>query len=174
MPRSRTVLSSIALALALSVGVLASMALGATTKSFTVSGSELGATSTLGVFAGTATGELSGSWLAAVEHTPLDAEATITGGSFTFDTAIGGSPAFVTGTFTGGTVVLASEDPGCGQQVYHVTGDLGSLSVVSGTGVASGGSGTFGPIVLTHHRTAFFGLCFTFRATVSGPVRLTY
>ena len=69
----RTILLTISLAVTLAG--IPQVALAATTYADTVAGRELFATPTLGIFAGTATGQLPGSWYAAVQHTPLDVGA---------------------------------------------------------------------------------------------------
>ena len=154
--------------LALALLAIPQVALAATTYTDTLVGREFFATSTVGGFAGTATGDLPGSWFAVVEHTPLSPGATITGGQFGLSTTIGGRPATVTGTFSGGTVTQTGGLTGCQNQTYAVDGTLENVGPGGGTG-----TGTF-TATLTHLRTFFFGRCVTYGARVAGTVTLTF
>jgi hypothetical protein len=154
--------------LALALAAIPHLALAGTTYSDAIVGREFFATTTVGGFAGTATGDLPGSWLAIVEHTPLSTTATITGGDFALATEFGGQPATITGTFSGGTVTQTGGFAGCQDQTYVVHGTLQNVGVEGGTG-----SGTF-DAVLTHLRTSFFGRCVTYGARVTGTVSLTF
>ncbi len=162
----RTIVLTISLAVTLAS--IPQVALAATTYTDTVAGRELFATPTLGVFAGTATGQLPGSWYATVQHTPLSQSATITGGSFALSTSIKGEPATVKGTFIDGSVVQTGGFTGCVNQTYAVNGTLTNVGVGGGDG-----TGTF-VVTLTHYRTTFFGYCVTYKAIVVGSVTLTF
>ena len=166
-PRSITLTALAILALAAPAVALASQ-----TYSDTSSGSEYYFTSTDGRFTGTASGSLPGAWNANVEHTKLclscTPTATITGGSFQLATSLHGSPALVTGSFTGGTVQVINEGANCTNQTFAVRGLLGSVGPYGGTG-----TGTFNE-TLTHHRTSIFGNCVTYAATVTGTINLTF
>lgn len=148
-----------AVALLLVPGVAAA----ATTYTDTVKGFEYSATSTVGKFAGTATGQLPGAFNATVVHDPISAEVgtpvAITGGTFalyTFRT--------ITGTFrAGGTITLLESLPNCGNEKYRVAGPLA---------LDNGGSGTF-VVTLTHFRTPLGGGCLTYGARVAGSLTLT-
>jgi hypothetical protein len=135
-----------------------------TTYSDTAQGVEVYATSTEGVFTGTASGSLPGAWAATVVHSVLNPGATITGGSFSLTTAVNGVPTVVTGSFTKGSVTLDSPNQGCGNQVYSVDGTLGSVGELGGSHV---GTGSF-DATLTHYRFSFFGSCITYGATITG------
>lgn len=148
----------------------ASMALAATAYNDTISGAEYYATSTLGAFAGTANGDLPGTFDTQVEHTPLSSTATITGGSFTLYTAISGEPAFVTGTFASGTVAQVDKNTkACRDQHYAVNGTLQNVGV-NGSG---SGTGTFSA-TLTHYRLRIGQSCITYFATITGSVSLAF
>lgn len=154
--------------LALVFFAIPQLALAATTYTDTIVGREFFATSTVGGFAGTAAGDLPGSWFTVVEHTPLAPGATITGGQFGLSTTIDGRAATVTGTFSGGTVTQTGGLTGCQNQTYAVEGTLENVGSGGGTG-----TGTFSA-TLTHLRTFFFGRCITYGARVVGTVTLTF
>ena len=125
-----------------------------------IRGLEYSATSSVGKFAGAATGPLPGGWNATVVHVPLssivDDAVPITGGSFslyTFRT--------ITGRFTGGTVTLIESGPNCRNEKYRVVGTLGNLD--------DGGSGRF-DVTLIHHRRPLGGSCVAYGATVAGSL----
>jgi hypothetical protein len=129
----------------------------------TVSGAEYSATSTEGKFLGFSwgsTGE-TGFWRADIVHQPLSQTCYLTptgcaiapGGSILLATSSG---EIVNGAFTGGSVTLVREAPGCGTQIFHVVGQLAT----------SAGAAVF-DVALIHNRV-FFGGCLTVSATV-GP-----
>jgi hypothetical protein len=128
--RTTALIGVVMLALAAPMGALA-----AQTYSDMISGHEYYYTSTDGKFAGTASGALPGDWNADVQHTKLclscTPTATITDGSFSLATTLGGIPTLVTGTFTGGTVQVINQGTDCTNQTFAVNGILGS--VASGT-----------------------------------------
>lgn len=154
-----------AVALALLPGTAAAQ----TTYSDSIVGAEIAATSTQGTFVGTATGDLPGPWKAVINHTPLNPNATITGGSFSLWTLFGGIPTKVRGDVAGGTVTQTNAGAGCTNQTYNVAGTLANVSA----GTITGGTGSFA-VVLTHYRAfvPFFG-CATFSASVAGTLSLT-
>jgi hypothetical protein len=143
---------------------------GAATKtySFSISGTEVSATSTTGRFVGTASGSALGTWYAEVVHQPLSGPTGTqvniqSGGSFgmALDQA---EPAYVvSGQFSGGTIKVVDSGTSCKNQVYAVDGDLKNVSV-TGTGHFSA--------KLTHHRRSVLGRCWLYAATVSGTVTL--
>jgi hypothetical protein len=167
----RALLATIA-GLAASVITATSVA-AATHYQDTVSGYEVYATDTEGVFAGSASGALPGYWEADVLHTPLSGTpqtATITGGSFNLLTNLHSHPTLITGAFSGGSVVQTAGFSGCVNQVYQVTGQLTSVGVYGRPGH---GTGTFG-VTLTHHRISIGGYCVVYAATIAGAVALDF
>jgi hypothetical protein len=166
--RTITLIGASMLALATPVGALA-----AQTYNDTISGHEYYYTSTDGRFAGTASGALPGDWNADVQHTKLclscTPTATITGGSFSLATTLGGIPTLVTGKFTGGTVQVINKGANCTNQTFAVDGILGSV----GPWYSGHGSGTFAA-TLTHYRTSILGSCVTYGASVRGTIDLTF
>ena len=160
----RKVLLALVLALALAAAPQAALAASYTDS---IVGVEIYATSTLGVFTGSASGDLPGAWYAAVQHTPLSGSpqtATITGGSFKLRTTDGETT--VLGAFTGGSVTQTGGFSDCANQTYAVIGDLAISAPATGTGSFSA--------VLTHYRAIIFGRCVTYAASVVGQVTLDY
>lgn len=140
----------------------------ATTYTDALSGIEYFATSTEGFFTGTASGDLPGTFDTQVIHTPLDTTATITGGSFTLYTVIGGNATTVTGMFASGTVSQVDKNKhGCRDQHFAVSGTL------TNAGVDGSGTGTF-EATLTHYRTRVGAQCITYFATIIGSVSLIF
>jgi hypothetical protein len=153
------------------VGVVAAAALAllpggaeaTVSPTYAVSGAEYSATPTEGKFAGTANAGAGDAalWKADVLHQALSASCysgppgcpITAGGSITLVTS-GGD--IVSGSFTGGSITLVRRALGCGQQVFHVDGQLAT----------SVGSADFN-VALTHYRV-FLGSCVTVFATV-GP-----
>jgi hypothetical protein len=132
----------------------------AASRTVTLRGFEIGATPTAGTFAGT--GSSKTAWTAVVRHTRIErGQATIKGGSFRLASAGSGGRHVVRGTFTGGTVALISQAPGCGAQVYAVHG---RLALPSGAGSMT--------VRLTHHRRSVLGRCVAYSATVKGTAQL--
>jgi hypothetical protein len=166
--RTTTLIGLVVLALATPAGALAGQ-----TYTDTISGYEYYYTSTDGKFAGTASGALPGDWNADVQHTTLclscTPTATITGGSFSVATTLGGIPTLVSGKFTGGTVQVINKGASCTNQTFDVNGILGSV----GPWYSGPGTGTF-TAVLTHYRTSIFGSCVTYGASVKGTLSLTF
>jgi hypothetical protein len=138
------------------------------TYRFSVSGTEVSATSTTGRFVGTASGSALGTWYAEVVHDPLggpvNTQVSIrSGGSFgmALDQA---EPAYVvSGQFSGGTIKVLDSGARCTNQVYTVDGSLRNVSVT--------GTGHF-VATLTHHRRSVLGRCWLYAATVGGTVTL--
>lgn len=150
--------------------VLVPATAGAATKTsgFSISGTEVSATSTTGRFVGTASGSAVGTWYAEVVHARLGggigAQAAIqSGGSFGMALAQAEPAYVVSGQFSGGTITTIYSSTSCTNQVYDVEGDLKNVSVT--------GTGHFSAI-LTHHRRSVLGRCWLYAATVSGTVTL--
>jgi hypothetical protein len=158
-----------AMVLAAVLAVLPVPASAATTPksySYRVSGAEVYATTTVGRFAGTASGNgATGTWYAQVNHESLVGVSTaaITGGSFRM--ALNkATPAYtVEGQFAGGSIVKTQPGTNCTNQVYAVHGKLSNVSVTR--------AGSF-DVTLTHYRTRILGLCRTYSATVTGTLSL--
>jgi hypothetical protein len=140
---------------------------------FQIRGAEVAFTSTRGTFVGYGSGNASegSAWKAVVDHTPLSSQpASITGGRFTMGTlTLAPSADFVSGAFTEGTITETNPGIDCTKQTFRVSGTLADVS----TSTTSGGTGLF-DVVLTHHRSSFFGRCVTYAATVSGSASFTY
>jgi len=137
---------------------------GTKTYTFTISGTEVSATSTTGRFVGTASGSALGTWYAEVIHDPLGTSADIRpGGSFGMALHQAKPAYLVSGQFSRGTIAVKDSGANCTNQVYKVDGYLRNVSV-TGTGhvVAT----------LTHHRRAVLGRCWLYAATVGGTVTL--
>jgi hypothetical protein len=138
------------------------------TSRFSISGTEVSATSTTGRFVGAASGSALGTWYAEVVHVPLSggdgAQVAIqSGGSFgmALDQA---EPAYVvSGQFSGGTIKVLDSGARCTNQVYEVKGVLRN---VTGTGTGHVDA------KLTHHRKSVLGRCWLYAATVGGTVTL--
>src|SRR5919201_3503707 len=158
--RKALIASTVALIVA---AVLAPSALAAQQYQDSVSGVEVSATSTEGVFAGTASGDLPGLWAADVLHTPLSGSpesATITGGTFDLLTQYHNHYTDITGTFSGGSVVQTAGFTGCVDQVYAVTGQLVDVGIL---GKPDHGTGAF-DATLIHHRILLNGNCVIYAA----------
>jgi hypothetical protein len=138
------------------------------TYRFTISGTEVSATSTTGRFVGAASGSALGTWYAEVNHDPLGGGvgarvAIRSGGSFGMALAQADPAYVVSGQFSGGTITVKDPGAGCTNQVYAVDGSLRNVSVT--------GSGHF-VATLTHHRRSVLGRCWLYAATVAGTVTL--
>jgi hypothetical protein len=138
------------------------------TYGFSISGTEVSATSTTGRFVGTASGSALGTWYAEVVHEPLGggvgAQVAIrSGGSFGMALAQAEPAYVVSGQFSGGTITIKDSGAGCTNQVYTVNGSLRNVSVT--------GTGHFAA-TLTHHRRSVLGRCWLYAATVGGTVTL--
>ena len=165
------------LAFLAAVGLTALCATGTATAAQTyndaIRGYEYYFTSTEGRFAGTATGALPGSWDTRVHHTQLcytcHPTATIDGGSFSLATVVNGTPALVTGDFTGGTVQVTNPGANCTNQTFDVEGVLGNV----GRWPGGSGHGMFS-VTLTHYRHRVFGICVIYAASVTGSLSLTF
>jgi hypothetical protein len=152
----------LAVCLLVPLGVLSPTAAAATSPGYAVSGIELAATSTQGTFAGSAQGSAGDHaiWKAVVQHQALSSGcwtsgcAISSGGSFSL---LNGQLSTISGSFTGGSIKLIGQAPGCGLQQFDVTGNL----------TTSAGAGLF-HVTLTHYRVQLFGSCVSYFATVSG------
>ena len=138
------------------------------TSRFSISGTEVSATSTTGRFVGAASGSALGTWYAEVVHVPLGggvgAQVAIqSGGSFGMALAQAEPAYVVSGQFSRGTITTIKPGTNCKNQVYEVDGDLRNVSVT--------GTGHFAA-KLTHHRRSVLGRCWLYAATVSGTVTL--
>ncbi len=129
-------------------------------------GVEVYATSTEGVFTGTAGGSLPGAWAATVRHTVLSPNASINGGSFSLATAVSGTPTLVSGSFKKGSVTLMEQDGSCGDQVYRVWATIDDVGELGHTHTGWGSLSA----TLTHYRVSLFGACITYGATITGGV----
>ena len=150
--------------------VLVPATAGAATQTyrFSISGTEVSATSTTGRFVGAASGSALGTWYAEVVHVPLrggdGAQVAIqSGGSFGMALAQAEPAYVVSGQFSGGTITVTNAGDHCTNQVYAVDGDLKNVSVT--------GTGHFAA-TLTHHRRSVLGRCWLYAATVAGTVTL--
>lgn len=143
--------------------------------SFTIVGYEYAFTSTVGSFAGTATGNAGekAMWNATVEHDPLGSVPTyVNGGRVELATAGGsGHLDYATGTlgYHRGSITTLNPGSNCTNQQYLVTGALENVT----TSTTSGGSGTF-TARLTHYRYSLFGHCVIYKAGVRGTVSFSY
>jgi len=165
---------------ALGVAAIALFAVGGAaaapaSATFSVVGYEYAFTSTLGCFAGTATGEAGdhAAWSACVQHDPLGSSPTyVNGGRLVMGTSGPTDPVdAVTATFAyhGGTISSIDSGPNCTNQQYAVTGTLRDVA----TTTTSGGSGTF-DVVLTHYRARILGTCVIYKAKVVGTASFDY
>jgi len=152
-----------AVVLATSLALLPATAHAATTT-YTVTGVEVSATNTEGVFVGAASrqgGGGTGTWYADVIHGPLP-NAAITDGSFGM--ALTSAPYTITGEFSGGTIRQTRRGDNCTNQEYSVIGRLDPVS--AGRRITTGDFN----VTLTHHRRSIFGRCIGYAATVVGWV----
>jgi hypothetical protein len=138
------------------------------TSRFSISGTEVSATSTTGRFVGAASGSALGTWYAEVVHVPLSggvgAQVAIqSGGSFGMALAQAEPAYVVSGQFSRGTITTINSGTNCKNQVYAVDGDLRNVSVT--------GTGHF-VATLTHHRRSVLGRCWLYAVTVGGTVTL--
>jgi hypothetical protein len=142
---------------------------------FTIVGYEYAFTSTVGSFAGNATGNAGdrAAWNATISHDPLGSTPTyITGGSIELATAnSSGHLDYVTGNlaYHGGTITTLNSGPNCTNQQYLVSGAVKDVATSS----TANGSGTFS-VTLTHYRFSLFGHCIIYKAGVRGTVGFAY
>jgi hypothetical protein len=167
--RLRTFTLTLVVALLVALSALAAQAAASHSYTDSISGYEYAFTSTEGYFAGTASGDLPGTWNVDVKHTPLCLDckptATITGGSFQLATTVSGRLASISGSFSGGIVQVTDVGANCTNQTFAIQGDL------SGLGPSQKGTGSF-DATLTHYRHSVFGICVTYAASVDGTVTL--
>jgi hypothetical protein len=162
-------LAAVAVLLVSLVVLVPATAVAATkTYRFSISGTEVSATSTTGRFVGAASGSALGTWYAEVVHVPLGGGvgarvAIRSGGSFGMALAQAEPAYVVSGQFSGGTITVKDSGARCTNQVYAVDGDLKNVSVT--------GTGHFAA-TLTHHRRSVLGRCWLYAATVGGTVTL--
>jgi hypothetical protein len=129
-----------------------------------VHGIELIARHTQGTFSGYTTGGLSGGWLAVVHHTPLDPNARITGGSFSFAASLDQLGHPLAARIKRGAIRVTNPGVHCTNQTFTVTGSLGHLDGYR--------AGAFS-LTLTHWRHNIFGACLSYFATTDGTLTLT-
>jgi hypothetical protein len=164
-----TRIAAVAILLASLVALVPATAVAETkTYRFTISGTEVSATSTTGRFVGTASGSALGTWYAEVNHEPLGGGvgarvAIRSGGSFGMALAQAAPAYVVSGQFSGGSIKVEDSGLNCTNQVYMVDGALRNVSVT--------GTGHF-VATLTHHRRSVLGRCLLYAATVGGTVAL--
>jgi hypothetical protein len=156
--------------LLVSLVVLVPATAGAETKTyrFSISGTEVSASSTTGRFVGAASGSAVGTWYAEVNHDPLGGPANThvdirPGGSFGMALAPAEPAYVVSGQFSGGTITVNNPGAHCTNQVYTVDGDLRNVSATGSGHVLA---------TLTHHRRSVLGGCWLYAATVAGTVTL--
>jgi hypothetical protein len=128
-----------------------------------VHGIELIARHTQGTFSGYTTGGLSGGWLAIVDHTPLDPNARITGGSFSLATSLDQLGHPLTARIERGAITMTNPGTRCTKQTFKVTGNL--------TGLHGYRTGAF-TLTLTHFRHEILGTCLSYFATTNGTLTL--
>jgi hypothetical protein len=124
--------------------------------SATVAGTEIPPiSSTLGTFAGVASGPVGAAWRVQIAHDPLASGPTVpvTGGRYSVVATSG----LISGRVTGGFVTVVDRGRGCGDQRYRVTLQL-QHGRFEGT--------------LVHHRRSLLRRCVLYAATVSGNVSL--
>jgi hypothetical protein len=158
-------LRALASATLLVASLVAATTLQTRTYAYSVSGTEVTATSTKGRFVGTASGSAFGTWYAEVLHDPLGPGAVDIrpGGSFGMVLSRAEPAHAVSGRFADGSITVVNPGAGCTDQTYAVSGLLGGVSVT--------GTGNF-TVTLTHHRRSALGRCWLYAATVSGRVTL--
>ncbi len=143
-------------------GMLAALALvvpatAAASSNDAIVGAELPSAdlSTVGNFAGIASGDLPGVWAATVHHEQLvyavDTPTKIDSGTFTLRERGG---ATLTIAFDGGSVTPTSLPAGCGSQVFAIVATVGGVQLFQG--------------VLTHYRVRLFGQCIAYAASIAG------
>jgi len=139
------------------LGVAASAAAGATYNEHLVGAEIPPISSTLGTFAGVATGQMPMAWQARIVHDPLGSATTvrITGGAFSMRP----SPwRKLVGKVTGGSVSVVDRGSGCRNQTYRVKA---TLTIGSFDGM------------LTHHRRVLLGNCLIYSASIAGNAVIT-
>jgi hypothetical protein len=124
-----------------------------------VKGIEYSATTTVGKFAGAATGRLPGTWQARVVHEPITAARTVPISSGSFQLY---SHRKITGRFVDGAVRRLNTPTTCVDERFDVRGNLA---------LDGGGTGQF-TVLLTHLRTTVGARCVTYAATVEGTLTL--
>lgn len=103
-----------------------------------------------------------GFWQASLAHAPfascssVGSSCAISAGSFSLRSSNGSQ---LTGTFTGGSMALSSQAPGCGRQQFAVSANLAS----------SNGSMAFTG-TLIYYRLQFHGNCMVLATSVQGSL----
>jgi hypothetical protein len=143
----------------------------AVSSSYAFSGYEVWATSTVGTFAGTATGSSGdhAAWKAAIQHTVATIPVGyITGG---YAQLLTSDLTTIRGTFSGGQLRLIDDGEGiCGNLTHKVRGTLTDV-VRSDTGAV--GTGLFtGRLV--HYRVQILGSCIAYSASARGTISLYF
>lgn len=159
----------VALAALSLIAILPAQAAGTTTASLRpvvvrVHGVEVIARRTQGTFAGYTTGALAGGWLAVVDHTPLDPNARITGGSFSLARSLDQLDHPLTARIERGAIRMTIPGAHCTNQTFEVSGQL--------TRFAGYRAAAFS-LTLTHWRHDILGTCLTYFATTAGTLALT-
>jgi hypothetical protein len=129
-----------------------------------VHGIELIPLRTRGTFSGYTNGALIGDWLATVNHTPLNPNARITGGTFTLSTSANQLSQPLSARIGTGAIRITNPGANCSNQTYKVSGTLTHLNPYR--------SGTFS-LTLTHWRHTLLGTCLSYFATTTGTLTLT-
>jgi hypothetical protein len=135
-----------------------------TSYTYRVSGAEVYATTTIGRFVGTASGNnATGTWYAEVHHQSLvDWDpAAIRGGSLRMALSKPAPAYTIEATFSGGSIDKTTPGTDCTNQIYTVHGTLRNVTVT--------GQGSF-DVTLTHYRKRILNRCTTYSATVTGSV----
>jgi hypothetical protein len=168
-PRGKATRALVALTATALLAVLSVASTGAANASprpiiATVHGIELVAEHTQGTFSGYTSGGLTGGWLATVNHTPLDPNARITGGTFTLVTKLDQLEHPLTARIGHGSITMTNPGANCTNQTFTVTGNL--------THLTGNRTGSFS-LTLTHWRHNLLGTCLSYFATTSGSLTLT-
>jgi hypothetical protein len=129
-----------------------------------VHGIELIAKRTQGTFSGYTTGGITGGWLAVVDHTPLDPNARITSGTFSFATSLGQLEHPLAARIERGSITMTTPGAHCTNQTFRVTGHLTRLNGYR--------TGAFA-LTLTHFRHDILGTCLSYFATTTGTLTLS-
>ena len=141
------------------------------TTTYDLVGYEYAFSSTVGRFAGRASGAGVdvGAWNARVVHDRLGSSPSyVNGGSFRLATHRSGwSIDEISGKFVehGGTIRTLDPGRNCSDQRYEVTGRLRDVN-------GGAGGGDFSAI-LTHYRVSLLGHCVIYKARVAGNLRLS-
>ena len=119
---------------------------------------------TQGTFAGYTTGGLTGGWLAVVDHTPLNPNARITGGSFSLARSLDQLDHSLEARIESGAIRMTTPGARCTNQTFKVTGRLTRLDGYRAAAFS---------LTLTHWRHDILGTCVSYFATTTGTLTLT-